>query len=216
MATLLHIDSSLFPADASASRAVTRVFRETWQQQNPENTVVYRDLTADPVPHITADAHLAGLTDPAGHTPEQASALAARLELITELETADAVLIGAPMYNYTIPSTLKAWLDSVILPGRTAGGNPALKGTPVTIVASRGGSYAPGTPKEEFEYVQNYLAAVLTDVLALDVDFIVPELTMAPVDPAMAELVPLFEKSREQALQEAAARASLLAERLAA
>lgn len=64
--------------------------------------------------------------------------------------------------------------------------------------------------------MRNYLTAVLTDVLALDVDFIVPELTMAPVDPAMSELVPLFEKSREQALQEAAAKASLLAERLAA
>ena len=216
MATLLHIDSSLFPADASASRAVTRVFRETWQRRKPENTVVYRDLAVDPAPHITADAHLAGLTDPAGHTPGQASALAARLRLITELETADAVLIGAPMYNYTIPSTLKAWLDNVILPGRTAGGNPSSKGTPVTVVASRGGSYGPGTPKEDFEYVRNYLTAVLTDVLALDVDFIVPELTMAPVDPAMSELVPLFEKSREQALQEAAAKASLLAERLAA
>ncbi|WFB88490.1 MULTISPECIES: NAD(P)H-dependent oxidoreductase [Streptomyces] len=216
MATLLHIDSSLFPADASASRAVTRVFRETWQERNPGNTVVYRDLTLDPAPHITADAHLAGLTDPAGHTPEQASALAARLRLVTELETADAVLIGAPMYNYTIPSTLKAWLDNVILPGRTAGGTPSSKGTPVTVVASRGGSYAPGTPKENFEYVRNYLTAVLADVLALDVDFIVPELTMAPHNPAMTELVPLFEKSRDQAFQDAAARATLLTERLGA
>ncbi|OWA13902.1 FMN-dependent NADH-azoreductase [Streptomyces sp. CS113] len=216
MATLLHIDSSVFSADVSASRAVTRVFRETWERQDPRNQVVYRDLHDAPVPHLTAEAHLAGLTDPAGRSPGQRLALACRQELIAELEAADAVLIGAPMYNYTIASTLKAWLDNVILPGRTAGDAPSLKGTPVTVVASRGGSYAPGTPKEPYEYVQNYLTAVLGDILALDVDFIVPELTMAPVTPAMAELVPLFEKSRARALEEAADRAGLLAARLAA
>ncbi|MEV6025701.1 NAD(P)H-dependent oxidoreductase [Streptomyces sp. NPDC052036] len=216
MATLLHLDSSVSPTSASASRSVTDTFRKAWEEQHPEGTVIYRDLSADPVPHITADAHSAGFADPAAHTPEQAAAFAERVRLIEELERADAVLIGAPMYNFSIPSTLKAWLDNVILFGRTAGENPSAKGTPVTVVASRGGSYAPGTPRESFEYVQNYLTAVLGDALGLDVDFIVPELTMAPYNPAMAELVPLFEASRERALQEAAAKAKALAERLAA
>jgi FMN-dependent NADH-azoreductase len=216
MATLLHIDSSLLPAEASASRAVTDAFRTAWQEQHPGGTVVYRDLAVDPVPHINAAAHTAGFADPAAHTPEQAAAFADRVRLIEELEQADAVLIGAPMYNFTIPSTLKAWLDNVILFGRTAGETPSAKGTPVTVVASRGGSYAPGTPRESYEYVQNYLNAVLADFLGLDVDFIVPELTMAPHNPAMAELVPLFEASRERALQEAATKAKALAERLAA
>ncbi|MGW3357189.1 FMN-dependent NADH-azoreductase [Streptomyces bungoensis] len=215
MATLLHIDSSVLPGEASASRAVTAAFRAHWQEQHPEGTVVYRDLAAQPVPHITAEAHTAGFADPAAHTPGQAAAFAGRLRLIEELEQADAVLIGAPMYNFTIPSTLKAWLDNVILMGRTAGESPSAKGTPVTVVASRGGSYAPGTPREPYEYVQNYLADVLGTALGLEVDFIVPELTMAPHNPAMAELVPLFEASRDRALEEAAAKAKQLAERSA-
>ncbi|MEU2621775.1 NAD(P)H-dependent oxidoreductase [Streptomyces sp. NPDC007157] len=216
MATLLHIDSSLMPGEASASRAVTEAFRAAWQEQHPDGTVIYRDLAANPVPHITAASHSAGFVDPAAHSPEQAAAFADRVQLIEELERADAILIGAPMYNFTIPSTLKAWLDNVVLFNRTMGENPSAKGTPVTVVASRGGSYAPGTPREPFEYVQNYLRAVLADGLGLEVDFIVPELTMAPQNPAMAELVPLYEASRDRALQEAADKAKDLAGRLAA
>lgn len=216
MATLLHIDSSVFPASASASRAVAETFRKAWEEQHPEGTVIYRDLATNPVPHLTADAHTAGFADPSTHTPEQAAAFAGRLQLIEEFERADAMLIGAPMYNFTIPSTLKAWLDNVALMGRTAGESPSAKGTPVTVIASRGGSYAQGTPREGYEYVQNYLRAVLVDFLGLDLDFIVPELTMAPHNPAMAELVPLFESSRERAHQDATVKAKTLAERLAA
>ncbi|MCS0602745.1 NAD(P)H-dependent oxidoreductase [Streptomyces sp. LP11] len=211
MATLLHIDSSVLPVEASASRAVAAAFRSHWLEQHPDGTVVHHDLAARPVPHITADAHTAGFADPAGHTPGQAAAFAERLRLIEELEQADAVLIGAPMYNFSIPSTLKAWLDNVILMGRTAGENPSVKGIPVTVVASRGGSYAPGTPREPFEYVQNYLKAVLADALGMELEFIVPELTMAPHNPAMSELVPLFEASRDRAFEQAAARAKRLA-----
>ncbi|TQE34883.1 FMN-dependent NADH-azoreductase [Streptomyces ipomoeae] len=196
MATLLHLDSSVLPADASTSRAVTEAFRKAWEDQHPDGTVIYRDLHA---------------------APEQAAAFAEREKLITELEQADAILIGAPMYNFSIPSTLKAWLDNVILIGRTAMTEDSkIKGTPVTVVASRGGSYAPGTPREPFEYVQNYLTALLSDTLALDVDFIVPELTMAPQNPAMSELIPLFEASRAKAFEDAAIKAKTLAERLAA
>lgn len=216
MPTLLHIDSSVFSTEASASRAVTETFRKHWEEQHPDGTVIYRDLAAEPVPHLSAQAHVAGFVPPSAHSPEQAAAFAERVKLIEELERADAVLIGAPMYNYTIPSTLKAWLDNVILFGRTAGETPSAKGTPVTVVASRGGSYAPGTPREGYEYVQNYLTAVLADALGMDLDFIVPELTMAPQNPAMAELVPLYEASRDQALVAAADKAKQLAERLAA
>ncbi|MFJ8990302.1 FMN-dependent NADH-azoreductase [Streptomyces sp. NPDC102279] len=217
MATLLHIDSSVFPGSASASRAVTDAFRTAWQEQHPDGTVIYRDLAAEPVPHITAEAHTAGFVAPDTHSPEQAAAFAARVKLIEEMENADAILIGAPMYNFSIPSTLKAWLDNVVLIGRTAMAEESkIKGTPVTVVASRGGSYAPGTPRAGFEYVQNYLEAVLRDMLEMDLDFIVPELTMAPSNPAMSELVPLFEASRDKALQDAAAKAKDVAQRLAA
>ncbi|MFF7410342.1 FMN-dependent NADH-azoreductase [Streptomyces lydicus] len=216
MATLLLIDSSVFPEGGSASRSVTAAFRTAWEEQHPDGTVIHRDLAADPLPHLDGVAASAGFSDPATHTPEQQAAFALRVELAEELERADAVVIAAPMYNFTIPSTLKAWLDQVIIMGRTAGETPSAKGTPVTVVASRGGSYAPGTPREPFEYVQNYLEAVLNGGMGLDVDFIVPELTMAPSNPAMAELVPLYETSREKALQEAATKAKALAENLTA
>ncbi|PBC92660.1 FMN-dependent NADH-azoreductase [Streptomyces sp. Ag82_O1-15] len=216
MATLLHIDSSVFPGEASSSRSVADAFRRAWEEQHPEGTVIYRDLAAAPVPHITADAWSAGYAAPSEHTPQQSAAFAARVKLIEELEQADAVLIGAPMYNYSIPSTLKAWLDNVLLLGRTAGETPSAQGTPVIVVASRGGSYAPGTPREDYEFVQNYLEAVLKGTLGLDLDFIVPELTMASRSPAMSELVPLYEASRKRAFEDAATKARQLAERLAA
>lgn len=216
MATLLLIDSSVFPEGGSASRSVTAAFRKAWEAQHPDGTVIHRDLAADPLPHLDAVAASAGFSDPAAHSPEQQAAFALRVRLAEELEQADAIVIGAPMYNFTIPSTLKAWLDQVILMGRTSGEQPSAKGTPVTVVASRGGSYAPGTPREPFEYVQNYLEAVLSGGLGLDVDFIVPELTMAPNNPAMAELVPLYETSRDKAHEDATAKAKALAARLAA
>ncbi|MER5805544.1 FMN-dependent NADH-azoreductase [Streptomyces sp. NPDC059340] len=216
MATLLHIDSSVFPGEASSSRSVTDAFRRAWEEQHPQGTVIYRDLAAAPVPHITADAWSAGYAAPCEHTPEQSAAFAARVKLIEELEQADAVLIGAPMYNFSIPSTLKAWLDNVLLLGRTAGETPSAQGTPVIVVASRGGSYAAGTPREDYEFVQNYLEAVLKHTLGLDLDFIVPELTMAPRRPAMSELVPLYEASRKRAFEDATAKARQLAGRLAA
>lgn len=215
MATLLHLDSSVLPGEASTSRSVAAAFRRAWQEEDPEGTVVYRDLAADPVPHITASAWSAGYSAPSEHSPEQTAAFTARLQLIEELERADAVLIGAPMYNYSIPSTLKAWVDSVLLLGRTAGETPSAQGTPVVVVASRGGSYAPGTPRQGYEFVQNYLEAVLYGTLGLDVDFIVPELTMAPRNPGMAELIPLYEASRRRAFEDAGTKAREIAKRIA-
>ncbi|CAM5253353.1 FMN-dependent NADH-azoreductase [Streptomyces aurantiogriseus] len=217
MATLLHLDSSLFPESASASRSVTAAFRQAWEDQHPDGTVIYRDLDADPVPHLDALTASAGFTDPADHTPEQAAAFAPRLELIEQLESADVVLIGAPMLNFTVPSTLKTWLDQVILMGRTAGTEESqTKGTPVYVVASRGGSYAPGTPREGYEYVQNYLQAVLGDMLGMEVDFIVPELTLAHSNPAMAELIPLAEASKARAHEDAVTKGKAAALKVAA
>ncbi|MEU8872881.1 NAD(P)H-dependent oxidoreductase [Streptomyces javensis] len=216
MVTLLHIDSSVLPGEASASRSVAAAFRTAWEEQHPEGTVIHRDLAANPIPHITAAAWSAGYTTPSERTPEQSAAFAAREKLIEELEQADAVLIGAPMHNFSVPSTLKTWLDNVLLLGRTAGESPSAQGTPTVVVASRGGSYGPGTPREGFDFVQNYLEAVLHRTLGLDVDFIVPELTLAPRNPAMSELIPLYEASRRRAFEDATTKAKELAERLAA
>ncbi|OWA11164.1 FMN-dependent NADH-azoreductase [Streptomyces sp. CS227] len=213
MATLLHIDSAISPA-GSASREVTAAFVKAWTEAHPDGKVVHRDLGAHPVPHLDFTAVSAGFSDPSEHTEEQRAAVALRDELATELESADAVLIGAPMYNFTIPSTLKAWLDQVIIVGRTGGETGTAAGTPITVVASRGGSYAEGTPRESFEFVQNYLEKLAVGMLGAEVDFIVPELTLAPVNPAMSELIPLFEASRAKALEAAGEKARALAARL--
>ncbi|MFD7610001.1 FMN-dependent NADH-azoreductase [Streptomyces sp. NPDC059828] len=203
MATLLHLDSALFP-QGSASRDVTAAFVKSWLEAHPEGKVVYRDLAAHPLPHLDAGAVSAGVEHPL------------RAELAAELAEADAVLIGAPMYNFTIPSTLKAWLDQVIIVGHNAGvPDGPVAGTPVTVVASRGGSYAPGTPRQDFEFVQNYLEKVFTGMLGATVDFIVPEMTLAPVKPEMAQFIPIAEASRAQALDQASQKARDLAQRLA-
>jgi len=215
MATLLHIDSSAF-TEGSASREVTATFREAWQAQHPDGTVVHRDLAAAALPHLTAATIMAGQADPATLSDEQRAATALREQLVSELEQADVIVIGAPMYNLTIPSTLKAWLDQVIVVGRTAGEKPSAAGTPVVVVASRDGSYAPGTPREGFDFVQTYLEKVLGGMLGLSVEFIVPELTMARVNPAMAALVEQADASRARAHEDAAARGKGLAAQLAA
>ena len=143
MPTLLHLDSSVFPGERSASRSVTDTFRQAWQEQHPDGAVVYRDLAAARCRTSPPTPTRPGSPIRPSTRPGQSAALAARLELIEELEHADAVLLGAPMYNYSIPSTLKTWLDSVMLPGRTSGEHPRSKGTPIVVVASRGGSYRP-------------------------------------------------------------------------
>lgn len=205
MPTLLHIDSSIWPAENSASRDVAATFRKEWEAAHPNGTVIYRDLTADPVPHIDAATYLGGGEHPL------------RDALATELEQADVVLIGAPMYNFTIPSTLKAWLDHVAIMGRTmAAESSAVAGTPAVVVASRGGGYGPGSPREEYEFVITYLEKVLgAGGLGMDVQFVVPELTVAAIVPAMAELVPLAEASRAKAHEEAAEKAKVLAAKVA-
>ncbi|ACU75620.1 NAD(P)H dehydrogenase (quinone) [Catenulispora acidiphila DSM 44928] len=215
MATLLRIDASLFPDEASASRSVTSAFTDAWRAAHPDGTVVHRDLAADPLPHLDVLTVSAGFADPSAHSEAQAAAHAARLALIEEAEAADAIVIGAPMYNFGLASGLKAWLDHVILNGRTSGeGARSLAGKPVVVVASRGGSYEPGTPREGMEYVKNYLGSVLSEHLGITPEFITIQLTLASAVPAMADLIPLAEQSRAEALEQADAKARELAAQL--
>src|SRR5688572_2552630 len=113
MSYLLHIDSSSLD-EASVSRQVAKSFRDAWQGE-----VVHRDLAAAPVPHLSAAGITARDTDPAQHTPEQASAAALQDELIKEFLGAGAYLFTVPMYNITMPSVFKAWLDQLIVFDRT-------------------------------------------------------------------------------------------------
>jgi FMN-dependent NADH-azoreductase len=210
MSHLLHIDASIDP-NGSTSRAVARVYADTWREANPTGQVTYRDLAVTPPPHLTWAALTAAHAPEADRTPEQAAAYAAREELILELEGADELLLGVPMYNFSIPSTIKAWLDHVIMIGRTMDsgtGDGALSGKKVTVVTAQGGSYKPGTPKQGWDHQQPYLAHALASLGAKDIEFIVVEMTLSTKVPALAEFVGLFEASRALASEAARARAA--------
>ncbi|MFC8800385.1 FMN-dependent NADH-azoreductase [Promicromonospora sp. NPDC057138] len=211
MSYLLHIDSSSL-AEASISRQVAQSFREGW-----DGKVVYRDLAAAPVPHLNAAGITARITDPAQHTYEQAAEAALQDELIEEFLGASAYLFTVPMYNLSMPSVFKAWLDQVMVFGRTFKPAPAA-GRPAVLISARGGSYAPGAPNHGLDYVVPATEAVLgrPDQLGLDVATVVPELTMAPHSPTLAELLPKHEASMTDAHDRARQLAATMATAAAA
>ncbi|MBM4791287.1 NAD(P)H-dependent oxidoreductase [Streptomyces sioyaensis] len=212
MSYLLHIDSSSLGAD-SVSSQVARSFRNTW-----DAPVVHRDLAATPVPHLDAAGIAAWGTDPARRTPEQAAAAAVQDELIEEFLGASAYLFTVPMYNLTMPSTFKAWLDQVIVKDRTFGlpDGPAASGRPALVISARGGGYGLGTPNHGKDFVVPALETILHDMLGLDVTSLTPELTMAPVVPALTHLIPLHEASLTDAHQQARRQAEKFRDRIAA
>ncbi|MEU1192443.1 NAD(P)H-dependent oxidoreductase [Streptomyces sp. NPDC005859] len=207
MSYLLHIDASSL-SEASVSRRVAQSFRAEWQ-----GTVVHRDLAVSPVPHLSAAGISARITDPSEYTPEQAEAAGLQDELIDEFLGAGAYLFTVPMYNLSMPSVFKAWLDQIMVAGRTLDfthGAPTA-GRPAVVVSARGGGYGPGAPNEGRDHLVPTLETILgwSHTLGLDVTSVTPELTMAPAVPAMASLIPLHEASlataHEQARQLAAA-----------
>ena len=145
---LLHLDSAAALKN-SRSREITATFADAWRDRGPQYTVTYRDLHRDPLPHL-ADAvlHWPPQLRPEGAASADPAALAAaealQDELIGELLSADVLLVGAPLYNYSVPSSLKAWIDHIHIPGRTApfvdAPTQPLAGRPAVVVSSRGAS----------------------------------------------------------------------------
>lgn len=196
MARLLHLDSSA-RTEASRSRQVAATFRASWERHHPGGEVVYRDLAAAPLPHLIHPVRAAGL-DPDQLTPDQFAGVALQDAVIDEFLAADAYLLSLPMYNFGIPSQLKAYLDHLLQLGRvlTTDGSPSpVAGRPATVIVSFGGGYGPGTPREDWDFVRPYLTKVLGQSLGLQVEFVTVELTLAAVVPAMAGLIPLAEQS---------------------
>ncbi|SNQ49163.1 FMN-dependent NADH-azoreductase [Frankia canadensis] len=207
MAHLLHVDASFAP-EGSTSRALGATFVDAWRAAHPGGTITYRDLALTPPPHLDWTAVSAAATPPEQRTPGQNDAVKLREELIGEVETADEYLLSLPMYNFSVPSTFKAWVDQVILVGRTLRQPPersAMTGRRATVIATQGGSYGAGTPKEGWDHQLPYVAHVLESLGASDVELIRVEMTLAPVNPALAQFTELFESSL--AAGEAAARA---------
>ena len=172
---LLHIDSSVL-GEASASRELSAAIVKALTGAMPDVEVIRRDLDADPIPHL--DSRLLAAVRPdiavASATRATDEKGAAALE---EFLGADIVVIGAPMYNFTIASQLKAWLDRIIIGGKTfryteAGAKGLAGGKKVIIASSRGGLYAPGTPQAAHDFQETYLRVILGFIGIEDIEIV--------------------------------------------
>lgn len=175
MATILHINSSARTA-GSISRELTGQFLRKWLETNPGDTIVERDLTQAPIPHLTEEMIGAFFTPAADRTPQQARIVKLSDELVDELLAADVVVIAAPMYNFSITSSLKAWIDHVCRAGRTFkytenGPVGLIEGKKVYVFTSRGGVYSQG-PGKSMDYHETYLRAVLGFIGIKDITFV--------------------------------------------
>jgi FMN-dependent NADH-azoreductase len=171
---LLHIDSSVL-GPHSVSRQVSAAIVDRLRQTTPELQIVYRDLTLMPLAHLSG-SHLAA-SQGAAPPPDLQQDIATGQAVLDEFLTADIVVLGAPMYNFTIPSQLKAWIDRVVVAGKTfkygAQGPEGLAGNKRMIVAiSRGGYYGPGTPAAALEHLETYLRGVFGFIGVAKLEFI--------------------------------------------
>jgi FMN-dependent NADH-azoreductase len=154
--TILHIDTSI-NGENSASRQLTRSVIEQLKGSNWGEQVVYRDLAANPLPHLTLDAF-------------------ADTAVLDEFLAADAIVIGAPMYNFTLPTQLKAWIDRIVIAGRTFQYGPngpegLAKGKRVIIGLARGGFYGEGSPASALEHLETYLRGVF-NFIGIEPEFV--------------------------------------------
>ena len=152
--TILHIDSSI-SGENSASRAISRSIVD--RLRGPNDKVVTRDLVSEPLPHLTLDAF-------------------ADTSVLDEFLAADTVVIGAPMYNFTLPTQLKAWLDRIILAGSTfryaeSGPEGLAGGKRVVIGLARGGFYDAGSPAAALEHLETYLRGVF-NFIGIEPEFV--------------------------------------------
>jgi FMN-dependent NADH-azoreductase len=175
MPTLLQLDSS--PLESSISRELTREFVKTWKAANPDGAVIYRDVAAHTSKPLDAAWIGAVYTPEDVLTPEQAALLVPSDVLIGELQKADEYVFGVAMHNFSIPSSLKLWIDQIARRGRTFsyganGPQGLLVGKKATVLIASGGIYDSGTPMAAFNFVEPYLKAVLGFLGVTDVKFV--------------------------------------------
>lgn len=174
--TLLHLDSSPM-GDRSISRHLTAEFARNWKLANPDGTVITRDTTASDIPVVTAAWVGAAYTPEDARNDGQREVLTHSDTLIAELLAAGEYVIGVPMHNFSIPSTLKLWIDQVARVGKTfsyATGTPVglLKGKKATVVIASGGVYDAGTAMESYNFAEPYLRTIFGFMGVTDVTFI--------------------------------------------
>lgn len=200
MQTILQINTSLFSEQSQSARLAGEFVTALTSLPYAGASVLVRDLAAQPIPHLTSGRFQAMATPPAERTPEQARVAAESDALVDELRRADVIVLGLPMYNFGVPSTLKAYFDHVARSGVTfryteKGPEGLLTGKKAYVFATRGGRYA-GTPADlQTAYVRQFLAFVGI----VDVEFV------------YAEGLAMGAESREAALNTAEARIEQLA-----
>ena len=173
---LLHLDSSILGGN-SASRTLSAAIAGQLAGQGAD--IVYRDLAADPLPHLTGEHFAARL----GATPVSADlqrAIATDQAVLDEFLAADTVVIGAPFYNFGVPSQLKAWIDRVAVAGKTFrytanGPEGLMAGKRVILAVSRGGFYGAGTPAAGMEHGESHLRAVFALMGITNVEVVAAE-----------------------------------------
>ena len=169
--TILHIDASI-NGDNSSSRQLTRSVIDQLKGSNWGERLVYRDLAASPLPHLTLDAF-------------------ADTSVLDEFLAAEAIVIGAPMYNFTLPTQLKAWIDRIVIAGRTFrytenGPEGLAKGKRVIIALARGGFYSEGSPAGALEHLETYLRGVF-NFIGIEPEFVVADgLSVSPEQRAIS------------------------------
>jgi FMN-dependent NADH-azoreductase len=181
MARLLHIDSSP-RGERSHSRRLTREFVEAWKQTHPADVVTYRDVGRNPVPHVDEAWIAAAYTTPGQRTPQLQEAICISDQLVDEFLAADLYIIGIPMYNFSVPSTFKAYIDQIVRAGRTflfepedsaSLYKPLVLGKKMFIITARGDAgFGPGERNEKLNYQDPYLRTVFGFIGITDITFV--------------------------------------------
>jgi FMN-dependent NADH-azoreductase len=201
MSTLLKLDSSPM-GQGSISRKLTAKFAESWFQTHPGGKIIERDLTALKLPVVDAFWISAAHLPESSRTAAQNSALAISESLISDLQQADEYVFGVPMHNFSIPSTLKLWIDQVVRAGKTfsygtTGPKGLLTGKKATLLLASGGEYGKGSAMASFDFVTPYLKTVLGFLGITDVTIITAggtaQLMSGKMDPQVF-LAPSLEK----------------------
>jgi FMN-dependent NADH-azoreductase len=195
---LLHVDASILGAN-SASRQLSAAVVERLHKLTPGLDITYRDLTTEPLAHLSSE-YLATTQGAAPESPALQKDVAASQTVLDEFLAADTVVIGAPMYNFTIPSQLKAWIDRIVVRGKTfqysANGPEGLAGNKRVIIAiSRGGFYGAGAPAASLEHLETYLRGIFSFIGVTNLEIIVAEGLLVGPDQR--------EKAMQQALETA-------------
>ena len=160
--------------DYSISRTLTAKFVEAWKNKHPEGKVAERDLFATDIPFVSLPWIAGAYTPVEQHSPEMTQALKISNEFIAELQAADHIVIGTPMYNFATPAILKAWIDHIVRVNVTftATYEGLLKNKKVTVIVASGGVYTPGSHTESYNMETTYLKQILGFIGLTDVEFV--------------------------------------------